>query len=680
MILKSVSLNNIRSYIDQTIDFNQGIVVLSGDIGAGKSTILLAIEFALFGIYDSGNSLLRKGAAEGSVALTFEIHNHTYTVKRFLKRKPEGIRQTNGYLIINDTKKDLTPIELKQHIISLLGYPQESLTKRSLIYRYTTYTPQDEMKQILYEDAEERINTIRTIFGVDKYQRILENTEIFGKNLRENKKELLGKVSDLETKKNELKKIHQEKEELLKKEKELDKELVDSKNVLAEIKKKLSVLESDLKKSHEIHREKAAIDAALKHKEYQQRMLEKELTKLNQELTLLKEKATPQKLSELKNKLKTGIKEEIAALEKEQLILQRHLGELDATKNASEKIKKQISELNDCPLCLQSVPHAHKENIKNKEHEKIKDIDNNLTEISKKIESVKQMLIEKNNNLQASVAAEKEISLLQLYIKNAAEKEVTIQEKMELQQMLSAEIKELKHKNDSLQQISIENKEKEYEEIKTEFERAQLSERAVELEKTRITTEIKNSEKMMLMLTKEIDEKEKSKAALHEISLMEHWLQNNFSKIISLMERHILSNIYTAFNDNFKELFEILIEDEQLVAKIDERFSPFIEQNGYETEFENLSGGEKTSICLAYRLALHKAINNILPRTQGRGLLMLDEPTDGFSNEQIDKMKDIFEKLHTQQAIIVSHEHKIESIADHVIQITKTGHTSRIFI
>ena len=76
MLIKNIKLKNIRSYIDEEIDFDKGITLLSGDIGSGKSTILLAIDFALFGLrkgYLSGSALLRNGENNGSVALTFEI-------------------------------------------------------------------------------------------------------------------------------------------------------------------------------------------------------------------------------------------------------------------------------------------------------------------------------------------------------------------------------------------------------------------------------------------------------------------------------------------------------------------------------------------------------------------------------------------------------------------------------
>ena len=50
MIIHSIKLHNIRSYLEEKIEFPKGSTLLSGDIGSGKSTILLAIEFALFGL------------------------------------------------------------------------------------------------------------------------------------------------------------------------------------------------------------------------------------------------------------------------------------------------------------------------------------------------------------------------------------------------------------------------------------------------------------------------------------------------------------------------------------------------------------------------------------------------------------------------------------------------------
>ena len=84
MILKSLKLENIRSYLNEQINFPESSVLLAGDIGSGKSTILLAIEFAVFGIKTdlSGESLLRHGKSSGSVELQFSIDKNDIVIKR----------------------------------------------------------------------------------------------------------------------------------------------------------------------------------------------------------------------------------------------------------------------------------------------------------------------------------------------------------------------------------------------------------------------------------------------------------------------------------------------------------------------------------------------------------------------------------------------------------------------
>src|SRR3989344_9620902 len=191
MILNTLTLENIRSFTKQTLAFPQGNTLLSGDVGSGKSTILQAIEFALFGLKRgelNGGSLLRNGKDTGSVALAFTLNDKEVFIKRALKRGTNGISQ------------DYTSTELKQRILELLNYPEETLTKKSMIYRYTVYTPQEDMKLILSGNDEDRMETLRRVFNIDKYKRIRTNARILIGSLREQRKELAGSIYDLETK------------------------------------------------------------------------------------------------------------------------------------------------------------------------------------------------------------------------------------------------------------------------------------------------------------------------------------------------------------------------------------------------------------------------------------------------------------------------------------------------
>src|SRR3989344_4348551 len=200
MIIKKIKLENIRSYLNEEIEFPEGSVLLSGDVGSGKSSILLAVDFALFGLTRgilSGNALLRNGRKEGSVELYLDINGKNIVIKRGLKRSEDSVNQDSGYIIIDGIKEDGSAVELKAKVLELLNYPKDLLTKsKSLIYRFTVYTPQEEMKRILVEDAEERLEILRRVFDIDKYKRIRENCTIIIRKLKERLKEEIEELND----------------------------------------------------------------------------------------------------------------------------------------------------------------------------------------------------------------------------------------------------------------------------------------------------------------------------------------------------------------------------------------------------------------------------------------------------------------------------------------------------
>ncbi|MGD2072344.1 MAG: SMC family ATPase, partial [Candidatus Thorarchaeota archaeon] len=213
MKIKKITLNNIRSYKHAELEFPAGSVVLSGDIGSGKTSILLAIEFALFGLQPGqrGSSLLRNGTDEGSVALEIEIDGKDMTIERGLKRGKKTVSQSYAKLRTENENKEMAVTELKTRVLQILNYPKEFAKKTNILYRFTVYTPQEEMKQIILESSDARLNTLRHIFGIDKYKRIRENTETFTIKLREQIRAYEGEIKNFE----EIKKNLEEKKKIV---------------------------------------------------------------------------------------------------------------------------------------------------------------------------------------------------------------------------------------------------------------------------------------------------------------------------------------------------------------------------------------------------------------------------------------------------------------------------------
>jgi exonuclease SbcC len=85
MHVTRVELENIKSHVSSVFNFERGTTAITGENGAGKTTILEAIAWSLFDTLDySKDDFLRRGAKRGNVRVTFEsdLDERLYTVYR----------------------------------------------------------------------------------------------------------------------------------------------------------------------------------------------------------------------------------------------------------------------------------------------------------------------------------------------------------------------------------------------------------------------------------------------------------------------------------------------------------------------------------------------------------------------------------------------------------------------
>ncbi len=199
MIIKRITLQNIRSYREATIELTLGKTLFEGDIGSGKSTLLMAMEFALFGLgSEKGASLLRSGEQNGTITLAFEVDGADYSVQRNLVRKAGRVQQSDGELRTPEGTENLSPKDMKERMLQILGFEEPLDPKaQSVIYRYAVYTPQEEMKAILSMPADLRLQTLRKAFGIEDYKTAKENALELSKDILGRAKELEASASDL---------------------------------------------------------------------------------------------------------------------------------------------------------------------------------------------------------------------------------------------------------------------------------------------------------------------------------------------------------------------------------------------------------------------------------------------------------------------------------------------------
>jgi len=170
----------------EEIIFPEGSTLLSGDIGSGKTTVLLAIEFA-YSAWSQGKKAVRSWEAQrwrksysGVCHKRLECKN-----RKNIKAHPKSITQDSAIISIDDERFEGSVTEVKNKVLNLLNYPAEFAKKTNLLYKFTVYTPQEEMKSIILEPGDTRLNTLRHVFGIDKYKRIEENACLFTSKLRE---------------------------------------------------------------------------------------------------------------------------------------------------------------------------------------------------------------------------------------------------------------------------------------------------------------------------------------------------------------------------------------------------------------------------------------------------------------------------------------------------------------
>lgn len=681
MILKKLKLINIRSYKELEITFPPGSTLLMGDVGSGKTSILLAIEFALFGLQPSqrGNSLLRNNEQEASVTLEFEIDDQEVIIERKLKKGSKSISQGDASISIDNARFDGSVTEIKNKVLSLLNYPGEFAKKTNDLYKFTVYTPQEEMKQIILESPATRLNTLRHVFGIDKYKRIAENLEVFTKKLRQEirlKEAELGNIDEkkqsLENKKTSL--LHQE-TKLKELDLDLDKVKTEKQNKEQEIKE----LESKISEKRNFETDKATSETTLNHKSENLRALEIEFTNLERQVQEGKKfdfKEADFNLLQSRIESQKQIKKQN---EEELFAIGTKIQSRDTKKIEADQLKNKIMGLEKCPTCLQNVNQEYKENIVFNANNEIRLILERNKEDEAKRQGIRTKIEQINKQIDSFETTISEMKILKFKLDNLKEKEQRMEEIGKQKRDSISEIETLKSKIKQListiQGFDIyanrfEEKNKELQEISSKQNNLLITQAEINKEIQFLKIQIKEIEETITRL-EEISKK------INEMKELEYWLNNKFLELILFTEKNVMLKLREEFSTLFSNWFSILVSDE-LKVRLDESFSPIIEQQDYELDYNFLSGGERTAVALAYRLALNQVINSLLSKIKTHDLVILDEPTDGFSDSQLDKMREVLSQLQVKQLILVSHEQKIEGFVDNIIRLNKSEGMSEI--
>lgn len=193
----SLTMCAFGSYGGKTvIDFTKaghGLFLITGDTGAGKTTIFDGITFALYGETSGGKrdgkmmrSQYASAAEETYVELTFSYRGEVYTVRRspeYLREKKRGTGLVKAAATVELTMPDGTAFrgksrETDQKICEIMGIDREQFTQISMI-------AQGDFLRLLHASSENRKKIFSTIFNTGLYRNVEEELNSGRKALKE---------------------------------------------------------------------------------------------------------------------------------------------------------------------------------------------------------------------------------------------------------------------------------------------------------------------------------------------------------------------------------------------------------------------------------------------------------------------------------------------------------------
>lgn len=170
MKLKSLKLENFRQHEDSYFEFSDGITIINGTNGAGKSTVLEAVSWVIYGTEaargnkDSIKFNRAKPRAKVRAELVFSLDNETFRVERFLDK-------AELYLGAGSSPIVTTQQEVTKYLIDKLG-----MTKDEFFNTY--FTGQKELNFLGNQKPVEKRKFISKVLNYEKIREIQETARI----------------------------------------------------------------------------------------------------------------------------------------------------------------------------------------------------------------------------------------------------------------------------------------------------------------------------------------------------------------------------------------------------------------------------------------------------------------------------------------------------------------------
>ena len=393
-MITSVEIFNFLSHKKNEIPFDNGVTVFIGENGAGKSSVIDAITFSLFGKTTRGTqeTLFKDGESQAYTKTKFHINGKDFQVLKQIQKNGSGkheIFDESGTIIAKSAT------EVAKEVSNRIGLDYDTLKIASIV-------PQGELTDIIQSDNGIKLRgLIDKVMGAEKFLEIEDRLKKGIKEFRQHlddehgytDKDVIKLDSEINDSKKTIMNSNQRKNELQ------EKQIV--------IKKKKNDVGREMEELKTIESKKILLDE----KENSiWNVAKREITRLSQEredkinrkakcepcLEIIKDKTKTEDLLNIVKRKKIEIENEITELE-------TRLGFFQNKKEIAKNIEFTEGE---CPIChskdIDVDPNYQINHIK----DELQNIDNKKLELKNKLMKIDVEIIELDRKNSEIVKAE----------------------------------------------------------------------------------------------------------------------------------------------------------------------------------------------------------------------------------------------------------------------------------
>ncbi len=193
MHISRIELENIKSHAAATFEFSRGTTAITGENGAGKTTIIEAVAWALFDLLEyKKEDFIKRGEKKGVVRVTFEsgLDEREYIV----------YRDTGAGYHVTDPRLSTRIADKKEEVFRFLWQHLglEPGTDLKSLFRQAIGVPQGTFSAIFLEGATERKVAFDRLLKVEEYRQAAEKLRETGRFLDNSITEIREKIARAE--------------------------------------------------------------------------------------------------------------------------------------------------------------------------------------------------------------------------------------------------------------------------------------------------------------------------------------------------------------------------------------------------------------------------------------------------------------------------------------------------